>query len=138
MLCMAWLIVAASSRRWRSPRTVEARDAHVDRVEAVKELGGTGIWSAGLRYGDPTEVSEAAAELDELGYSALWFPDAGGDVFGAVERLLRATRSAVVATGVLNLWMHSPEPEPRARTPISLRPSTPRWLGRRWGHRRCC
>jgi probable F420-dependent oxidoreductase len=75
----------------------------------VQEITGTGIWSAHLRFGDPGEVSEAAAELEELGYTALWIPDAGGDVFGAVERLLQATRSAVAATGVLNLWMHSPE-----------------------------
>jgi probable F420-dependent oxidoreductase len=75
----------------------------------VDEITGTGIWSAHLRFGDPGEVSEAAAELDELGYTALWIPDAGGDVFGAVERLLLATRLAIAATGVLNLWMHSPE-----------------------------
>jgi len=62
-----------------------------------------------LRFGDPPEISEAAAELEELGYTALWIPDAGGDVYGAVERLLQATRSAIAATGVLNLWMHSPE-----------------------------
>jgi probable F420-dependent oxidoreductase len=75
----------------------------------VQAITGTGIWSAQLRFGDPGEVSEAAGELDELGYTALWIPDAGGDVFGAVERLLQATESAIVATGVLNLWMHSPE-----------------------------
>jgi probable F420-dependent oxidoreductase len=71
-------------------------------------MSGTGIWSSGLRYGDPAAASEAAAELEELGYTALWVPDVGGDVFGAVERLLKATSTAVVATGILNLWMHSP------------------------------
>ena len=75
----------------------------------MQEISGTGIWSAHLRFGDPGEISEAAAELEELGYTALWIPDAGGDVFGAVERLLQATRSAIAATGVLNLWMHSAE-----------------------------
>jgi probable F420-dependent oxidoreductase len=72
------------------------------------EITGTGIWSSGLRYGDPAEAAEAAAELEELGYSALWIPDIGGDVFGAVERLMVATRRATIATGILNLWMHSP------------------------------
>jgi probable F420-dependent oxidoreductase len=75
----------------------------------VQEITGTGIWSVHLRYGDPAEVTDAAAELEELGYTALWIPDAGGDVFEAVERLLQATRSVIAATGVLNLWMHSPE-----------------------------
>jgi probable F420-dependent oxidoreductase len=72
------------------------------------ELGGIGVWSVPLRYGAKGEVVEAAAELESLGYSALWIPDVGGDVFGAATTLLKATRSLVVATGVLNLWMHDP------------------------------
>jgi probable F420-dependent oxidoreductase len=73
------------------------------------ELTGVGIWSSQLRYGDPTESAEAAAELDELGFSALWIPDVGGPVFDAVGHLLAATKRTVIATGILNLWMHSPD-----------------------------
>ena len=51
-------------------------------------LTGTGIWSSALRYGDPAEAAAAGAELEELGYRALWVPDVGGDVFGAVANLL--------------------------------------------------
>jgi probable F420-dependent oxidoreductase len=72
-------------------------------------LSGTGIWSGGLRYGDPGEAAEAAAELESLGYSALWIPDTGGDLFDALERLLSATSDVTVASGILNLWMHTPE-----------------------------
>jgi len=72
------------------------------------ELSGVGVWSAQLRYGDPAESAEAAAELEELGFRALWIPDVGGPVFDAVGHLLAATRRAVIATGVLNLWMHTP------------------------------
>src|SRR5262249_5940377 len=71
------------------------------------KLAGVGIWSSQLRYGDPSETADAAAELDELGFSALWIPDVGGPVFDAVGRLLAATKRAVAATGILNLWMHS-------------------------------
>ena len=71
-------------------------------------ISGVGIWSASLRYGDQGEAADAAAELDELGYSALWIPDVGGPVFDAVGNLLSATRQAVIATGILNLWMHTP------------------------------
>lgn len=71
------------------------------------ELAGVGIWSSQLRYGDPLESAEAAAELDELGFPALWIPDVGGPVFGAVGNLLAATKRTVIATGILNLWMHS-------------------------------
>ena len=72
------------------------------------ELTGVGIWSSQLRYGDASESAEAAAELDELGVPALWIPDVGGPLFDAVGRLLAATRRTVIATGILNLWMHSP------------------------------
>src|ERR1700749_5024172 len=71
-------------------------------------LSGVGIWSSQLRYGDAAESADAAAELDELGFSALWIPDVGGQVFDAAGRLLTATRRTTVATGILNLWMHSP------------------------------
>ncbi|MEV0616302.1 LLM class F420-dependent oxidoreductase [Nonomuraea sp. NPDC050404] len=72
------------------------------------DLSGVGVWSTQLRYGDPVESAEAAAELEELGFSALWIPDIGGPVFDAVGNLLAATRETVVATGILNLWMHAP------------------------------
>jgi probable F420-dependent oxidoreductase len=72
------------------------------------ELTGVGIWSSQLRYGDPSESASAAAELDELGFTALWIPDVGGPVFDSVQRLLAATERTVIATGILNLWMHSP------------------------------
>jgi probable F420-dependent oxidoreductase len=72
------------------------------------KLGGTGIWSGGLRYGEAALIADAAAELDELGYSAIWIPDVGGDVLGSVENLLEAAPRLVVATGILNVWMHEP------------------------------
>ncbi len=70
-------------------------------------LTGTGIWGGQLRYGDAAEKADAAAELEALGYSALWIPDVGGDVFGALRDLLGATSTVTVATGILNLWMHT-------------------------------
>lgn len=72
------------------------------------DVSGVGIWSASLRYGDQGEAAEAAAELEELGFGTLWIPDVGGPVFDSVSNLLSATRSAVIATGILNLWMHTP------------------------------
>ena len=73
------------------------------------DLTGVGIWSGELRYGEGGEVRAAAAELESLGYSALWIPDAGGEVFGALRALLDSTTTIVAATGVLNLWMHPAE-----------------------------
>ena len=71
------------------------------------ELSGIGIWSGELRYGDAGEIALPPAELEALGYTALWIPDVGGDVFGALRTLLDATTTVVAATGILNLWMHS-------------------------------
>jgi probable F420-dependent oxidoreductase len=77
----------------------------------MRALSGTGIWAGELRRGgDEGARREAAAELEELGYSALWFPGSqGGAVFEAAELLLQATRSVTVATGILNVWRHTPE-----------------------------
>ncbi len=72
------------------------------------ELTGVGIWSSQLRYGDAGESADAAAELEELGFTALWIPDVGGPVLDAVSHLLAATGRIVIATGILNLWMHAP------------------------------
>jgi probable F420-dependent oxidoreductase len=72
------------------------------------DLSGVGIWSNQLRYGDSAESAEAAAELEELGYTALWIPDIGGPVLDSVDHLLSSTKQVVVATGILNLWMHEP------------------------------
>lgn len=74
----------------------------------MPSLGQIGIWSGQLRFGDPVESLEAAAELDELGFGALWIPDVGGPVLETVARLLGVTKRAVVATGILNVWMHDP------------------------------
>jgi probable F420-dependent oxidoreductase len=72
------------------------------------DLSGVGVWSSQLRYGSPEESAEAAAELEELGFTALWIPDVGGPVFDAVSHLLASTKQTVIATGILNLWMHEP------------------------------
>src|SRR3954449_5554953 len=74
-------------------------------------LTGTGIWSPGLRLlPDRGAAADAAAELESLGYSALWMPGAGADtVFTAASDLLRGTSSVTVATGILSIWDADPE-----------------------------
>ena len=75
----------------------------------MERITGTGVWAASLRYGDAASSAAAAAELEELGYRAAWIPDVGGPVLDSVENLLTATKTVTIATGILNLWMHSPE-----------------------------
>src|SRR5438132_5041869 len=71
------------------------------------ELGAFGVWSGVLRNGERSAIVEAARELEELGYGTIWFP--GGQHEGLADHilsLLGATRRAVVATGIVNIWTH--------------------------------
>src|SRR5689334_13368448 len=63
------------------------------RIECMTiSLDGTGIWCAPLRFGDEKAACEAAAVAEELGYTALWLPDTGGDdLFPRLAALLGAT-----------------------------------------------
>lgn len=76
----------------------------------MPSLGRIGVWSTELRFGDHRQAALAAAELDELGYGALWIPGGiGGDITGDIDRLLAATTRATIATGILNIWKHDPD-----------------------------
>lgn len=73
------------------------------------ELGRVGIWSGFFRSRDEAAVRAAAAEVEALGFGTLWIPGgAGGAIFDSVANCLGATRRLVVATGIVNLWMHEP------------------------------
>jgi probable F420-dependent oxidoreductase len=70
------------------------------------QLGSIGVWSGVFRQERP-EVVKAAAEIEDLGYGAIWMP--GGQHAGLAEHLqnlLKATRRAVVATGIVSIWTH--------------------------------
>jgi len=74
------------------------------------ELGRIGIWWSGS-WRDPTgQGAEVAAEMEELGYGALWSSglfEPGVD--RRFERLLAATRSVVVGTGIVSVWVNEPD-----------------------------
>lgn len=72
---------------------------------SVPEMGKVGIWSMELRFVDRSKGDALAAELDELGFGALWIPGGIDDaVLGDVERLLGVTKNLTIATGIINLW----------------------------------
>ena len=76
----------------------------------IANLSGVGVWSRELRYNsDRAAVRDAATELEQLGYTSLFIPDAGGDPLGVADELLGVTDTITVATGILNIWMHEPE-----------------------------
>jgi probable F420-dependent oxidoreductase len=79
-------------------------------MDNVKRMLGTvGIWSMELRGAARPEVREAAAELDELGFPALWIPGLDGrGALDDVEHLLAAAPRTTVALGVLSMWGQDP------------------------------
>lgn len=69
-------------------------------------IGRVGIWTFGLELQPATRVQEAAAEVEALGYGALWIPEAmGREVFTHAGLLLAATHRLVVASGIANIWV---------------------------------
>ena len=69
-------------------------------------LGRVGVWSFALDAQTAAEERDAAAEIESLGYRAIWFPEAtdGREAFSHASWLLSATERAVVATGIANIW----------------------------------
>ncbi|MFF9511562.1 TIGR03620 family F420-dependent LLM class oxidoreductase [Streptomyces sp. NPDC014724] len=74
-------------------------------------LGRIGIWSLAFTHGDRGAASEAATELEELGYGALWLGGSpGGNPRGdliTTSELLAATNRAVIAPACVSIW-HQP------------------------------
>jgi probable F420-dependent oxidoreductase len=69
------------------------------------KLGRVGIWSAALRAHTDPAVSDAAAELEQLGYGTLWFPAGrGARAFEVASTLLGATHQVTVASGIVSIW----------------------------------
>ena len=76
--------------------------------------------------GDPGEAAEAVSELESLGYTSVWIPAFGG-TFETIERLLSATSTTTVATGILSVWV-SPAEEVAARVEALRRAHGNRFL----------
>jgi probable F420-dependent oxidoreductase len=73
------------------------------------DMGAIGVWSGELRAVESGERTEAAAELDDLGYAAAWVP-AGNDQgqLEAFREMLDASSRLVLATGILSIWTTVP------------------------------
>jgi probable F420-dependent oxidoreductase len=73
------------------------------------DVGRVGIWTAQLDLQPAARAREAAAELDELGFGALWVPEAvGREPISHAAVLLDATERIIVATGVAVIFNRVP------------------------------
>ncbi|UFQ18006.1 MULTISPECIES: TIGR03620 family F420-dependent LLM class oxidoreductase [Streptomyces] len=72
-------------------------------------LGRAGVWTFAFEGQPAGRVREAAAEIEELGYGALWYGEAfGRDTVGQAWLLLSATQRIVVASGIANIAFREP------------------------------
>jgi probable F420-dependent oxidoreductase len=64
-----------------------------------------GLFSPELRLADDNAVRDAVAELEQLGFGAVWCPGGpdGGNVIDAMRLVLDATSTMVAAAAVVNL-----------------------------------
>lgn len=68
------------------------------------ELTKYGVWTVALDLQQAPQAREAAAEIESLGWGAIWIPEAvNREVMANSMLLLGATERIVVATGIANL-----------------------------------
>jgi probable F420-dependent oxidoreductase len=72
------------------------------------ELGRLGVWTWLDNMSGP-EAAEFSQRLEQLGYSALWLPEAvGRDPFSMLGYLAGQTERLVLATGIANIYARDP------------------------------
>ena len=73
------------------------------------ELGRIGIWTNLLDSQPATKAQETMAQLEELGFGAVWIPESRGrESFTNSSLLLAGSKRIVVATGITNLYGRDP------------------------------
>jgi probable F420-dependent oxidoreductase len=73
------------------------------------DIGSYGIWTFNLDLVPSSQATEHVAELEELGFGAVWIPEAvGRDPFTAAALLLRGGQRIVVATGIASIYSRDP------------------------------
>jgi probable F420-dependent oxidoreductase len=73
---------------------------------ALKKIG---IWTGNFEPQPASKVREAVAELEQLGYGAVWFSEGlGRESLTQAALLLSASSHIVVATGISNIYGRDP------------------------------
>lgn len=68
------------------------------------DIGKIGLWAfLDMLPAGPSQ--DAAKEIEDLGFKALWIPEAiGREIFTSSAILLAGSRCLVIATGIANIW----------------------------------
>jgi probable F420-dependent oxidoreductase len=75
-------------------------------TEALRtRLGRVGVWTNVPAIAEPSVAHEVVAEIEELGYGALWYPEAvWKESFSVAALVLSWTSRLVVASGITNIY----------------------------------
>jgi probable F420-dependent oxidoreductase len=78
--------------------------------ELAARLGPVGVWTFALERRPVREEADALAELEALGFPAVWIPEGMGskEILSHAALLLPATRRVVLATGIASIWARDP------------------------------
>ena len=76
----------------------------------MTSFGRVGVWLGALGWAPATVEREVAAEVEELGYGALWYSEAhnGKESLSHGALLLAATQRIAIASGIANIWVRDP------------------------------
>jgi probable F420-dependent oxidoreductase len=82
-----------------------------DRDELRSRLGRVGVWTFAFDSLPVDRVRAAAAEIESMGYSALWVPEGSHsrDVFAHLSLLASAATDMAVCSGIANITARQPE-----------------------------
>jgi probable F420-dependent oxidoreductase len=89
----------------KSPAHKEESNMNLESMD----LGPIGIWTSQLDYQPAARARKAAADLEKLGFGAIWFPESvGREALTHAALLLGATKRIVIATGIANIYARDP------------------------------
>ena len=78
-------------------------------AQKALHLGLAGVWTTRLESLPAARAQETAAELEDLGYGALWLGEAfGREALTTAGLLLAGTKRMIVATGIANIYGRDP------------------------------
>jgi probable F420-dependent oxidoreductase len=73
------------------------------------ELGRVGVWTSRLGQIPDAEARRAVAEIEDLGFGAIWYPEImAKEAMSQAALLLAAGERITVATGIANIWARDP------------------------------
>jgi probable F420-dependent oxidoreductase len=73
------------------------------------QLGAFGVWTFQLDALPAARMQETVAELEEMGYGAVWYGEAlGREALTKAALLLGGTKRVVIATGIANIYARDP------------------------------